>query len=322
MKSAHQAIAQVQENVRNYAWVLDMDIKSFFDEVDHELLMKALERHVEEKWVKMYIKRWLESPVQSKDGQLIEKQGKGTPQGGVISPLLSNLYLHYVLDKWFELKFPKANFVRYADDVIVHCSSEAEAKEMLEAIKQRLQECKLRLNEAKTQIVYCKDYRRKEKKDYGNKFDFLGFSFCPRLHPSKREQGSTFLIFGCEMSSKVRSRISAEWCKRKWHRQSNLSIQDIANQINSQMRGLIQYFCQVSVSQKGLYKLIRALHFRIMKWVINKYKRFGRSYSRAFDWLRDIQNQYPNLSDHWSKFRWIQFVWQEPYEARVSRTVL
>ena len=129
LKSAHQAIEAVAANVKQYAWVVDMDIKSFFDEVDHELLMKALDCHVEEKWVKMYIKRWLEASIQTQDGTLITKEGKGTPQGGVISPLLSNLYLHYVLDKWLVKHYPAVAFVRYADDVIVHCSSEQEAKQ-------------------------------------------------------------------------------------------------------------------------------------------------------------------------------------------------
>jgi RNA-directed DNA polymerase len=192
LKSAHQAIKQVQENVRAYGWVLDMDIKSYFDEVDHELLMKALEKHVSEPWVKMYIGRWLESPVQTKEGQLQAKEGKGTPQGGVISPLLANLYLHYVLDKWLDVTYPQIAFVRYADDVVVHCHSEEQAQGMLEAIRKRLDVCKLRLNETKTQIVYCKDYRKKEKKSYRNKFDFLGFSFKPTIYRSKREGGGMF----------------------------------------------------------------------------------------------------------------------------------
>ncbi len=126
-KSAHQALAQVKENVRKYAWVIDMDIKSFFDEVDHELLMKAIDKHVPEKWVKMYILRWLEAPIQTKEG-LVNKNGRGTPQGGVISPLLANLFLHYVLDKWIEKEYPTITFVRYADDVVVHCVSEAQSK--------------------------------------------------------------------------------------------------------------------------------------------------------------------------------------------------
>lgn len=303
LKSAHQAVKQIQENVRAFSWVIDMDIKSYFDEVDHELLMKAIDRHVEEQWVKMYIRRWLESPVQTKDGQLIPKQGKGTPQGGVISPLLANLYLHYVLDKWLELKYPHIVFVRYADDIVVHCQSETEAQEMLLGIRERLQECHLRLNETKTQVVYCKDYRRKEKKGYRNKFDFLGFSFQPRMYRSNRKEGSVFLGYGCEMSQKAITRIVKDWKEKNWHRQSTLNIQEIALRINAQMRGLINYFG--TINSKGLHKLVRSLHFRLAKWAMNKYKRFRGKYGKAFDWLREIKASYPTMSYHWTIYNWI-----------------
>ncbi len=303
LKSAHQAIKQIQENVRAFGWVIDMDIKNYFDEVDHELLMKALDKHVEEQWVKMYIRRWLESPVQTKDGQLVPKQGKGTPQGGVISPLLANLYLHYVLDKWLELKYPHIVFVRYADDIVVHCQSETEAKEMLQSIETRLQECHLRLNETKTQLVYCKDYRRKEKKEYRNKFDFLGFSFKPTMYRSKREAGSVFLGYGCEMSQKSITRIVKEWRDKKWHRQSILSIQEIAIDINTQMRGLINYFGRIN--KRGLHKLVRSLHFRIAKWAMNKYKRFRGKYGKAYKWLKELKHSYPNMFYHWTIYNWI-----------------
>ena len=164
-KSAHQALEEVRANVRHYAWVIDMDIKSFFDEVSHELLIKAIDKHVPEKWVKMYIKRWLEAPVQTAEG-LIQKQGKGTPQGGVISPLLANLFLHYVLDKWIEQTFPTVKFVCYADDIVVHCKSENQSHYVLEGIRRRLKVCKLQLSEEKTKITYCKDYRRNEGHGY------------------------------------------------------------------------------------------------------------------------------------------------------------
>jgi len=303
LKGAHQAINQVRENVRTYSWVVDMDIKSFFDEVDHELLMKALDRHVAEKWVKMYIRRWLESPVQTKDGILIQKQGKGTPQGGVISPLLANLYLHYVLDRWLELHYPTVAFVRYADDVVVHCQSERQAQEVLQGIRTRLQECHLRLNETKTGIVYCKDYRKKEKKGYGNKFDFLGFSFQPMMYRSVRDSGNVFLGYGCEMSQKVITKVVTDWKQRKWHRQSHLSLQDIATRINTQMRGLINYFG--GINSIGLHKLIRQLHFRIAKWAMNKYKRFRGHYGKAYKWLKEIKTSYPNMFYHWTVYNWI-----------------
>jgi len=304
LKSAHDAIHQVQENVRQFSWVVDMDIKSFFDEIDHELLCKALDKHVEEKWVKMYIKRWLEADMQDKSGKKVERaKGQGTPQGGVISPLLANLYLHYALDKWIEIHYPSVRFVRYADDVVLHCNSEQEAMKMLDAIRQRLIDCKLRLNETKTQIVHCKDYRRKEKKDYKNKFGFLGFEFKPKILRSKRLPGSLFLGYVSEMSQKARKRINDEWKSANWQRNSNLTLQDLAIKLNPQMRGLINYFGKIN--HTGMHKLVRLLHFRLAKWAMNKYKRLRGSYGRVFDWLRTQKKDYPNLFYHWTIYNWI-----------------
>ncbi len=298
LKSAHQAVESVRNNVRDYAWVIDMDIKNFFDEVNHELLMKALACHVEERWVKMYIQRWLEISSQSFDGTLKVKEGKGTPQGGVISPLLSNLYLHYVLDKWLEIHYPHIAFVRYADDVIVHCKNEKEAIQTLEGIRQRLKECKLRLNEEKTKLVYCQDYRR-EKKDYKKKFDFLGFSFKPRLADSKR--GGCFLGYDCSISQAAQRRILTGWKKQNLHRQSVLTIQEIATRINPQMIGIIRYYGKYRM--RALEYLIRHLHYRIAKWVLNKYKDLNGSYGRAYKWIRAIKASYPNMFYHWAIFK-------------------
>ena len=300
LKSAHQAVEAVRENVRQYGWVVDMDIKSFFDEVDHELLMKALDCHVEEKWVKMYIKRWLEIPSQTKEGILKTKEGRGTPQGGVISPLLSNLYLHYVLDKWLSKYHPQLAFVRYADDVIIHCRNEEEAKQILEAVRQRLEECKLRLNEEKTKLVYCKDYRRKEKKDYKKKFDFLGFTFKPQSVVSNR--GGMFLGYDCAISQKAQTRIVEGWKKLNFHRQSTLTIQDIATKINPQMIGIIRYYGKFK--KWALQTLLRRFRHRLVKWVLNKYKGFKGRYSRAYKWIDEIKNSYPTMFYHWTIFKW------------------
>ena len=294
-KSAHQALENVQENVRKYAWVIDMDIKAFFDEVDHGLLMKALEKHVPEKWVKMYISRWLETPIQTKEG-LVQKQGQGTPQGGVISPLLANLFLHYVLDKWLVQNFPTVSFVRYADDVVVHCISEQQSHYVLEGIKRRLNACKLRLSEEKTKITYCQDYRREKRKDYPKKFDFLGHSFKPMSRESKRESGR-FLGFGCEISMKARTRIIEEWKQMKFHRESTLTLQNLAEMLNVKSRWIINYYGKMNIL--SLEKLFRHLDYRIAKWVKNKFKKLG-SYLKANDWLRDIKSKYPTLFMHWA----------------------
>jgi group II intron reverse transcriptase/maturase len=297
LKSAHDAVEEVKQNTRLYAWVLDMDIKAFFDEVSHELLMKAIDCHVEEKWVKLYIKRWLETPSQSANGTLTPKNGNGTPQGGVISPLLANLFLHYVLDKWLSINYPSVAFVRYADDVIIHCHSEEQAKEILEATRQRLTACKLRLSEQKTKIVYCLNYTRKQRKDYSKKFDFLGFTFKPTTFKSKN--GGLFTGFGCTISQKAQSRIIDEWEALKVHRHSENKLQDIANKLNPQLRGIINYYGKINLS--GLRSLFRNLQFRLCKWVKNKYKL--ESYSAGYKWLSGTQKSYPNMFQHWLYFK-------------------
>jgi RNA-directed DNA polymerase len=299
LKSAHQAVTAVQENVRQYAWVIDMDIKSFFDEVDHELLMKALERHVPEKWVKMYIRRWLESPAQQSDGTLIQKEGRGTPQGGVISPLLANLFLHYVLDKWLSKQYPEIAFVRYADDIVIHCQTETETKQLLEAIRTRLTECKLRLSEEKTKVVYCQDYRRPKKKDYGKKFDFLGFTFKPKTIPSNRS--GLFLGYGCAISQKSQTRIVEGWKQLNLHRRSDLTIQEIANQVNPQMLGVIRYYGKFKLLE--LTRLMRHFELRLVKWVLNKYKKFKGSYIKAHRWIKELKVSYPGMFYYWTIFK-------------------
>lgn len=296
LKSAHQAIEEVKKNTRSHAWVIDMDIKAFFDEVDHELLMKAIDCHVDESWVKMYIKRWLEVPSQSKDGKQTPKKGSGTPQGGVISPLLANLFLHYVLDKWLGIHYPDIAFVRYADDVIVHCQTEEEAKGMLTAIKQRLSECKLRLSEEKTKIVYCLNYVKKQRKDYPKKFDFLGFSFKPK--PIQSQKGGLFIGFGPTISQKAQSRITDSWKTLKLHKHSENTLQDIAQRLNPQIRGIINYYGKIHLL--GLRSLFRNLQFRLCKWVINKYKL--KNFSEGYRWLNRIQNQYKYMFCHWHYF--------------------
>lgn len=295
-KSAHDALTQVRENVRQFTWVIDMDIKSFFDEVNHELLMKAVEKHVPEKWVQLYIRRWLQTPIQTQEG-LVHKQGQGTPQGGVISPLLANLFLHYVLDKWLLLNFPTVRFVRYADDVVVHCISEKQSHYVLEAIRRRLAKCKLRLSEQKTKITYCKDYRRNEGKGYPKSFDFLGHTFKPMSKKSNRTSG-VFLGFDCEISKKARSRIIALWRAMDFQRQSTLTLQNLAEMLNATSRGIINYYGKMNSWAVG--RLFRHLDYRIAKWVKNKFKSLQNSYLKANDWLRDIKLSYPTLFVHWN----------------------
>jgi group II intron reverse transcriptase/maturase len=204
-KNAHSAVRKVQEYVRKNSWIIDLDIKEFFENVNHELLLKALKVHISEKWILMYIHRWLEASVQFPDGTIKKSIGKGTPQGGVISPLLSNLYLHYCVDKWLHIHYPKAKMVRYADDIVISCQTQQEAIQLLAKLKQRLTDCGLTAHPEKTKLVYCKKEGRRLK-GYPVQFDFLGFSFRPIM--KKLKKGGRFLQFDCIMSRKSKVRIT------------------------------------------------------------------------------------------------------------------
>lgn len=293
-RNAHTAIRKVQQNVRRYSWVLDLDIQEFFENVSHELLMKALAKHVSEKWVLMYIKRWLEAPVQLEDGTIKVPMGKGTPQGGVISPLLSNLYMHYCVDKWLEKYHPSVDMVRYADDLIIHCRSYPEAVRTLTDLKDRLERCGLKAHPEKTKIVYCKKEGR-NLKGYPVQFDFLGFSFQPIRHRLKR--GGSFLQFDCKMSRKSKVRITQELRKLNFHNKTQRGIQDLAVLLNPKIRGWVQYYGKIS--RKSLRPVFYYLHHRLLRWILNKYTSFKRSKVRAVMWLKRVMYSYPNLFYHW-----------------------
>jgi len=294
LRCAHQAIEQVRKNVRKYHWVIDMDISGFFDNMSHELLIKALNRHVAEKWAMMYIERWLQATIEDRKGNKRYRCGKGTPQGGVISPLLANLFLHYAFDRWFEINYPNLTFVRYADDLVVHCNSQAETEEVLKAIRKRLGECLLELNEQKTKIVYCKKDHRKEKFKTV-KFDFLGFSFQPR--PTKNREGEVFLGFDCAISRKSEIKIAEFFRSTKFHRRTDQSIYQIARYFNPKFRGWINYYGKFRLMM--LMRIFRIFNWRLIKWAARKYKRFHRSMYKAGDWLRNLAKCYPGLFIHW-----------------------
>jgi len=295
LKSSHEALRVVQGNSRQYDWVVDLDISKFFDTVCHDKLLLALDRHVEENWIKVYIKRWLSAPVMKSSGVLEEKQGKGTPQGGVISPLLANLYLHYTFDVWMSRQFSGIPFVRYADDIVIHCSSEFQAEQTLKALKQRLLECELSLNESKTSIVYCKDHRRKGKTSKSVKFDFLGFSFHPESKPSKH--GGMFLGYGCSISKQTYSKLVKEIRDTRFHKWTAATFEDIATLLNPKIQGWMQYY--EGFKRKSLSKVFHRLHNRLVKWILNKHKRFKGSRKRAFEYVKKIHKHYPYLFYHW-----------------------
>lgn len=293
LKSAHQALAMAQANVKKYDWVIDMDIKGFFDNISHEFILKALDKVVKEKWVRMYCKRWLEMPVQKLDGTVVGKEGRGTPQGGVISPLLANLFLHYAFDMWVTRKHPDICFERYADDIILHCHSRGQAEEILQEITQRMEECKLELHPLKTKIVYCKDHRRTEPHKQVQ-FDFLGYSFKPR--PTKsRITGQVRNIFDLAISSSSCKRISEEFKSMKILRDTSIAIEEIADKLYSKVQGWVNYYGKFRKWE--FFRVFRRLSYRLMRWVQNKYKIDSKG--ESFDWLRKYQKAHPNLFAHW-----------------------
>jgi len=298
-KSAHDAIEQCRHNCIRYSWVIDIDIKGFFDNIDHELLLKGLRYYTDKKHILLYSERWIKAPVQLPDGTIKHPEGKGTPQGGVISPVLANIFLDITFDKWIEKNYPEIEFERYADDIIVHCKDIKQALRLLETIKKRLRECKLELNKEKTKIVYC---RRNQKHQppfevYYQKFDFLGYTFKPRII---KERGKLKLGFSAAISQKNISRIGAELIKLKIHRWVYYSIGNLAVTLNPKLRGWINYYSKFRKSE--LRKVFRIVNFRLSKWVQNKYRRFRRRHwYYAYKFLQEIAASYPNMFEHWKQ---------------------
>lgn len=296
LKSSKQAIEQVRKNCIEQDWVIDLDIAKFFDEIDHELLMKAVEKMAEEKWVRMYVSRWLQMKIINKEGKEYDRQGKGTPQGGVISPLLSNIFLHYALDKWLEVHYPQTNFVRYADDMVVHCSTKEEAEQILTAIKERLQQVMLRLNEEKTKIVYCKDYRRTQEYEKVQ-FGFLGFSYQPRKARSKYGTAKSYTAFTAEISKENQKKIREQIRETVEWRNTRMELKDIALKLNSKLRGWINYFGLYG--KAALRRAMIYLDYRLVKWLQAKHKISG--IRKSIINFTTIRNEYPMMFYHWQK---------------------
>ncbi|MBK8011696.1 MAG: group II intron reverse transcriptase/maturase [Deltaproteobacteria bacterium] len=291
-KSAHQALATARQRCWKYNWVIDIDVRAFFDNLDHELTMKAVRHHTDEKWVLLYIERWLKAPLQTADG--LQARGKGTPQGGVVSPLIANIFMHHAFDDWMRRHYADVPFERYADDLLAHCRSFAEAQRVLESIRERLRACGLELHPEKTKIVYCKDEDRRGHHE-PERFDFLGYTFRPRL--SKNRWGKTFVNFSPAISDKAAKAIRAEI--RSWHigKRSDKTLNDLAHMFNATVRGWINYYGAFYRSM--LYPSLRQLEYDLVLWAKRKYKRLRRHHTRAIHWLGQIARREPQLFEHW-----------------------
>jgi len=292
-KSAIQAVEVTRRRCWKYDWVLEFDIKGLFDNIDHDLLMRAVRRHTDCKWMLLYVERWLEAPFQGEEGILVQRT-KGTPQGGVISPLLANLFLHYVFDKWMERNYPEVPFCRYADDGVVHCRAEAEAGLMKEVLGNRFKECNLELHLQKTRIIYCKDDNRRGEYPH-TKFDFLGFTFRPRS--SKNQRGKSFINFSPAVSNEAGKEMRQEIRRWKLHLRSDKSLEDLSRMLSPKVRGWINYYG--SFYKSALYPTLRHLNSILVRWAMRKFKRLRHHLTNAVYWLGRIAKRQPELFPHW-----------------------
>ena len=290
-KSAHQALTNTLERSRKWAWVLDMDIKGFFDNLDHALMMKAVNRHVSQPWARLYIQRWLIASVHHPDGTL-EAKHKGTPQGGVISPLLANLYLHYTFDKWMARNYPRIKFERYADDIVCHCIHQTECEQLKGVLERRFAACGLQLHPVKTKIVYCKSHCRRGSYPRVS-FDFLGYRFKPRLIRNRNGRHEVYFMSG--ISPKAASNIREQIRKLPWSAWQYLGVEEISQHCQNRIMGWMNYFKLFGSSE------IRNVLFYFDKclrgWLMRKMKK--KTVMQAARAVNAIRQKAKHLFMHW-----------------------
>jgi RNA-directed DNA polymerase len=292
-KSALDAVGTCRQRCWKADWVIDLDIKAFFDSVPWDLILKAVEHHTDQRWILLYVRRWLAAPLQRQDGTLVERD-RGTPQGSAISPLLANMFMHYAFDAWMVREFPNIPFERYCDDVVVHCGSERQARLVWDAIAARLAQVGLELHPDKTRIVYCKDADRRGDHEVTS-FTFLGYTFRPRL--AKNKWGKHFVNFLPAVSRDAVVAMSREI--RSWHisKRSDKSLDDLARMFNSIVQGWINYYGRFYKSM--LYPVLRRLNRHLARWACRKYKRLKRRERKAMHWLAEIAKREHRLFAHW-----------------------
>ena len=291
-KSAADAVAQTRTRCRQYDWVVDLDIKAFFDTIDHALMMRAVRKHTDCPWVLLLIERWLKASALSADGTMVNRD-RGTPQGGVISPLLANLFLHYAFDRWMADNHADTPFERYADDIVIHCRTEAQALAIQRAVQQRLAACRLELHPEKTKIVYCRDSNR--NRVYPRiAFDFPGFTFRPRKAINR--WGRVFLSFLPGVSRKSAKKIVAVVRQWQLHMKSDKDLDDLSRMYGRVIRGWVNYYGRFTKST--LHPVFAGLNRRLMRWAQKKYRRY-RHQRRATHWLRGLARRQPGLFAHW-----------------------
>ncbi len=294
-RSAHDALAQCEHNCKQYSWVVDLDIKGFFDNISHEWMMKMVSHHTQEKWVLLYTERWLKAGIEQADGS-IAARSKGTPQGGVISPLLANLYLHHAFDMWMSRHFASNPFERYADDIIVHCNRKAEAEHLLSSIRQRLQGFELELHAEKTKLVYCQNYKRKEEHEH-NSFTFLSYSFQPRVKGNPLIKHSRFMVFDAAICCKAKAFIKQQIKAVFNPRNTTVSLEQTAVKLNPKIRGWLNYYCRFNAAIAG--KVFLYLNELIQRWMEEKFRL--RSKKAILEKYQSYVQANTKLFVHWQK---------------------
>jgi RNA-directed DNA polymerase len=294
-RGALDAVAACRERCWEYNWVIDLDVRKFFDSVRWDLLVKAVEAHTDHdtRWVVLYVRRWLAAPVQNPDGTL-QQRDRGTAQGSAISPVLASLFMHYAFDRWLPEEFPLARFERYADDAVIHCVSEYQARKVLAALHERMAEAGLELHPGKTRIVYCKDSNRRGSAEHTS-FTFPGFTFRPRQ--ARRKDGVQFTSFLPAISKDALKKISAEVRSWRLHRWVSSGGGEIAKLINPKIRGWMAYYGAFYPS--ALYPVLRRINTYLMRWVMNKYRKW-RTWKKATRALMDAAATRPRYFAHWA----------------------
>jgi RNA-directed DNA polymerase len=287
------AVGKARERCWRYKWALDIDIKSFFEDISHELLMKAVRKHTNCKWHLLYIERWLKAPVQQVDGSVKEKV-KGTPQGAVISPILANLFLHYAFDEWMRRNISHCPFERYADDIVVHCDTKSSAAWVESKLETRLQQCGLTLHPVKTKIVDCRTVKESKSSEH-QEFDFLGHTF--RKRKAKTKQGEFFTSYLPAVSKKAVKAIQGKVKECEPLAKTTGTLKEIATELNPKIRGWFNIFSKFYISE--FKRHIQFINWRLMLWAKRKFKRLRRNRWNAKEWLRKISTSQPTLFEHW-----------------------
>jgi len=298
-RGALDAVGKCRERCWKYDWVIDLDVRKFFDTVPWDRIIAAVEANTALPWVILYVKRWLAAPIRMPDGTLAERDC-GTPQGSAVSPVLANLFMHYAFDLWMAREFPVCPFERYADDAVVHCKSLAQARFVLDRLRRRMEQVGVSLHPEKTRIVYCKDGKRRGSHEH-TEFTFLGFTF--RARGVRAGNGNVFTGFVPAASKEAIKKMSEKVRSWRLHTLTGHTMDEIAHAVNPVIRGWMQYYGAFYKTE--LYPLLYRISGYLVRWIRKKYRRL-KTFAKAHETWKRVTLQYPTLFAHW---QWIHGFW-------------